>query len=648
MKFNLLTIACASVVCTAANAATIEVPRHYASIQQAIDAAAPGDVISVDPGNYRESLEIDGKDLTLKSSSTAGGVVVDGDNRSRCMEFRNVTSATSVTGFTFANGRSPVDCAPASLPSNSNRACEVLLSIRGGGVLLRKADVQFGNCSFVSGRAFEGGGLYSWLSRPSFDACLFENLSSENHYNIASAVSINTIGRGTGTFNQCRFMDKNASAVTVYPVELQNDRLTKIMRGANEESVTFSHSDFGLGANIYSMNSNTLVESCHFVGSSSVNSVFIWASTGPYLPWPGGPHYESSYSLDYLPRSGKWSLDISDSSFYKSVWPAIYVAGRDAAFNYISIRECRGGIQAAVTDLTCESCELVDLSGTAVSAWQNSVVELNRCQIRNIAVYSSGYYSTKGGALEVKRSDLAMTDSVVENCYADEGGFLMMWEGTFKGDSNEITDCKAVNGAVVYAYESQLDSESSTYSHCTTVQPRSGLGSGYSEIQSIHCCTKCNFTSSNDTYFKLHAESFDSLDEDYVNCHRYGSAFYDGLAMSRCSAEKGDLLYVARGADMYLENSHVHHNITGTDGHVVANKSYDSELHIFDSKFAVNVVSSKPGGAGLNAVVYSDSWNNAKRLSISDTEFCGNGMTAIDAPWTDNGGVTFSRRCASP
>ena len=51
-----------------AEAATVSVPGDFATIQAALNAAAPGDTVRVAPGQYPEQLNFQGKDVRLESS----------------------------------------------------------------------------------------------------------------------------------------------------------------------------------------------------------------------------------------------------------------------------------------------------------------------------------------------------------------------------------------------------------------------------------------------------------------------------------------------------------------------------------------------------------------------------------------------------
>jgi hypothetical protein len=79
--------------------AAIDVPADYPTIQAAIDAARDGDLVVVAPGTYRESVVIDGKQITLGSRFVNGGdatlvesTVIDTDGIGPAITVRNVSA----------------------------------------------------------------------------------------------------------------------------------------------------------------------------------------------------------------------------------------------------------------------------------------------------------------------------------------------------------------------------------------------------------------------------------------------------------------------------------------------------------------------------------------------------------------------------
>ena len=90
----------------ASAAGTLNVPGDFATIQAAIDAAAPGDTVLVAPGTYPERIDFKGKSITVTSSGGASATVIDGGAQGRVVNFANGEGRGSVLrGFTIQNGR---------------------------------------------------------------------------------------------------------------------------------------------------------------------------------------------------------------------------------------------------------------------------------------------------------------------------------------------------------------------------------------------------------------------------------------------------------------------------------------------------------------------------------------------------------------
>jgi parallel beta helix pectate lyase-like protein len=82
----------------------LRVPQDYPTIQAAIDAAAPGAIVSVAGGTYFVSLSI-GKTITLASQSGAAVTMLDGGRVGRVIFARGTGVETvTIVGFTITNG----------------------------------------------------------------------------------------------------------------------------------------------------------------------------------------------------------------------------------------------------------------------------------------------------------------------------------------------------------------------------------------------------------------------------------------------------------------------------------------------------------------------------------------------------------------
>ncbi len=92
-------------------AETLCVQTDYNTIQEAIDAAANGDIILVEPDFYYENIDFAGKEITLRSTDGPEATTLDGSQLTRGPDFGSVVTFTTgegpdavLEGFTVTGG----------------------------------------------------------------------------------------------------------------------------------------------------------------------------------------------------------------------------------------------------------------------------------------------------------------------------------------------------------------------------------------------------------------------------------------------------------------------------------------------------------------------------------------------------------------
>jgi hypothetical protein len=80
------------------SAATIYVPDDYSTIQQAVNAASPGDTIIVRDGSYTENVDVN-KQLTIQSEHGSASTIVQANN-SNDHVFEVTVDWVNISGFT--------------------------------------------------------------------------------------------------------------------------------------------------------------------------------------------------------------------------------------------------------------------------------------------------------------------------------------------------------------------------------------------------------------------------------------------------------------------------------------------------------------------------------------------------------------------
>jgi hypothetical protein len=141
-----LAVVLAMVTAGAAEAATIRVPADSATIQQAINAAAPGDTVLVAPGTYVENVTFLGKAITVVSEAGPAVTVIDGNFAGPVVTFTAGEPRGAVLrGFTIQRGAT---------------------SFSGGGVLIQQSSPTIADNWIVGNGACSGAGVYSSFGSP--------------------------------------------------------------------------------------------------------------------------------------------------------------------------------------------------------------------------------------------------------------------------------------------------------------------------------------------------------------------------------------------------------------------------------------------------------------------------------------------------
>jgi len=171
-----------------ARAATLTVdddgPADYSTIQDAINTASTGDVITVSPGTYNENLTISDKEITLQSDpNDPTATVINGGGTGRTISFNNA-GVSVLEGFTITGGTD-------------------------SGLYTKLSSPTIMRCIFTNntGSSGYGGGLYSDNSSPTIVNNIFYANTGDDLYLLDSIATVvnntlyNTNGSGIKTLH---------------------------------------------------------------------------------------------------------------------------------------------------------------------------------------------------------------------------------------------------------------------------------------------------------------------------------------------------------------------------------------------------------------------------------------------------------------
>ncbi|MEW5800720.1 MAG: right-handed parallel beta-helix repeat-containing protein [bacterium] len=218
------------------------------SIMVAIDAAADGDVIVVDPGVYYERISFQGKAITLTSTNpddpnVVAATIIDGSNlEATVITFESGEGSDSIlAGFTVQNGHagegggiscvssSPtithctitgntadwgggIRCLSSSSPTIANCTISANQGSYGGGITcFDLCSPAITDCTFYQNAADYGGGIYSNNSSPIITGCTFTENSATDDGGGIQCVSADFPPDSSLTITHCTFSMNSAS-----------------------------------------------------------------------------------------------------------------------------------------------------------------------------------------------------------------------------------------------------------------------------------------------------------------------------------------------------------------------------------------------------------------------------------------------------
>lgn len=216
----------------------------YTSIQAAIDASSPGDVVLVHPGRYYENVDWDGHhNLTVASLNYTTddpqyihSTIIDGGHLAHCVRIKSDEQGAVLHGFTLENGGQELDPTP-----NSNGIWGPGIRIGSPtGYLAEELSVY--NCVVKNNTGSLGGGICNDEGHLYLSGVSIHNNAGDSGGGLVSM-------RGSLTFdpvNKCSIYNNNAADNTdiflIWSTDIILDTLTVVLDAPDNFFVTADNS----------------------------------------------------------------------------------------------------------------------------------------------------------------------------------------------------------------------------------------------------------------------------------------------------------------------------------------------------------------------------------------------------------------------
>ncbi len=372
-----------------AQANTLYVPSQYFRLQAAIDAAHPGDTIIVAAGTYNDynlyspTVWI-GKDLTIKGAGP-GKTILLSNGEERCLTTQNLTSASSISGFTFENG------AQAGGAGMLNTNCSLTINncefaynqaAVGGGMFNDGGNPRISNCTFHNNVAISnGGGMYNNNDSPTVTNCTF----TANTAGVYGGGMNNTGGNPTVT--NCTFQNHQATAGGGMANQTSNPKVTNC--------IFLNNMAFAAGGGMhYDFTSQVYVTNCTLVGNSVVQNPPVdqyGAGQGGGIYSDEKPGYGTNYAIVYNcilwgnTAVGSGPATYGSSGFYFSDvqgLPSSTDANGNFGANPLFVNAAGNNLRLQATSPCRDrgNSSVLRASGYAFLSIQGTVVDMDLCR----------------------------------------------------------------------------------------------------------------------------------------------------------------------------------------------------------------------------------------------------------------------------
>ncbi|MEW6381955.1 MAG: right-handed parallel beta-helix repeat-containing protein [bacterium] len=156
-------------------AAILRVPGNHRTIQDAIDAAAGGDVILVGMGRYYEHIDFSGKAITVTGAdpnnpTVVAATIIDGSQKDRAVSFSSGEGRASVLrGITIQKAGAELSYGGIYCSGSSPTISNCLISEnQGAGIYCSESSALIADCTISE----NGDGITCWRSSPEITRCL--------------------------------------------------------------------------------------------------------------------------------------------------------------------------------------------------------------------------------------------------------------------------------------------------------------------------------------------------------------------------------------------------------------------------------------------------------------------------------------------